>query len=446
MTHNPDPFRSRRAFLETVGMAAVGTAAGSALAAGLPGHLPQDTASLNTWLQSVTATALKSPQSSSPYRPSVAALADHIRMNGILRMHVTKMIQQVPEKHRTIHSVDELLRTLNHIVQTAPAYNDDPAKRNTFPISTLFVHMMFTSSGREAWENSKFNELIRGVLQEWCEYLDSPASCDVLNTGPYGWLSPSAVKLNKLDEFVIPDKSAPHWGFTSWNAYFHRQIRDEVRPLAGENDPRVIVSANDGTIYKISRGAKKFADFWIKSQPYSLFNVLDHHPMVDRFVGGDVFQSFLSGANYHRWRSPIAGRIIDTKLVTGNCGGSNSLMFSELEAMGFDPTGGTWSQGYEASVNTRGLVFIESDNPTIGVVVVVPIGITEISSVTISVNPGDRVGKGDELGYFSYGGSSMCVIFQPGAIKKFTVPSPSPGTDPDKGPSILVRQQIAVAN
>jgi phosphatidylserine decarboxylase len=286
--------------------------------------------------------------------------------------------------------------------------------------------------------NYALNEAIRKVLKEWSGFLDSEKSQSVLNTGPNGWLSPSAYKLNKLDEFVIPDKNAPHWGFKSFNDYFHRQIRPEVRPIASPGNSKVIVSANDGTVYQIARNVKRSDSFWIKSQPYSLINVLDNHPSVDGFVGGDVFQSFLSGADYHRWRAPIDGTIVDTRLVNG-------LMFSELNSAGFDSTGGTYSQGYEASVNTRGLVFIESEDSAIGMVCVIPIGITEISSVTIEVRAGQKVKKGDELGHFSYGGSSMCLVFKPGAIQRFTVKSPVPGGNPDDGPPIKVNAQIAIA-
>jgi phosphatidylserine decarboxylase len=122
-------------------------------------------------------------------------------------------------------------------------------------------------------------------------------------------------------------------------------------------------------------------------------------------------------------------------------------MFSDAESAGWDPNG-VLSEGYYAAVNTRGLVFIESDDPVIGMVCVIPIGITEISSVTISVRPGDAIEKGQELGWFSYGGSSMCLVFQPGAIAQYTVSGapPKPIVDPSSGPPVLVNAQIAVAN
>jgi phosphatidylserine decarboxylase len=403
------------------------------------GYLPQDKKNIGVWFKEILAevkeTILK--DSTLVYQPSVQALADLIATNGIVRMYVTQMIEEVPSPNNHIKSVDELLATLNHIIQRAPKYNPDPAKRNAFPMSALFVYMMFTPSGETAFRLTDFNSAIRNILQAWCDYLDSPASQDVLNTGEYGWLSPSAYEFNKLNEFIIPDKNAPHWGFTSYNAYFHRQINLAYRPLASPNDPKVIVSANDGTMYNLSRRVKKSDTFWIKSQPYSLVNMLDNIRYTDHFVGGDVMQSFLSGANYHRWRAPISGKIVEARIING-------LMFSELHSEGFDPQAGIFSQGFEASVNTRGLVIIESEDPIIGKVAVIPIGITEISSITIGVKVGQQVKKGEELGYFSYGGSTLCLVFQPKAIKRFTVKAPT--TKDPTGEAINVNAQIAIAN
>jgi phosphatidylserine decarboxylase len=354
-------------------------------------------------------------------------------------MYVVEMMEQVPRKHRHIRTVDELLHALDLIVTTAPLYNRNPKKRNAFPMSSLFVYMMMTTAGEAAFRDERLNAAIAAVLREWCTFLDSPESRYVLTTEPDDWLSPPAVKEFKLDEFIIPDRGAPHWGFASYNAWFHREIKPEARPVDAPGDPSVIVSANDGTVYKIARDVRALDRFWLKGQPYSLVNMLNNGEYVERFVGGDVFQSFLSGADYHRWRAPIAGTVRRAEVVDG-------LMFSDAEAAGTDTTAGTFSQGYEASVNTRALVYIESDDPVIGMVCVIPIGITEISSVTVAVQAGQRVEKGAELGWFSYGGSSLALVFQPGAVKRFTVKAPGRGQGPDDGPPIQVNARIAIAN
>ncbi len=47
---------------------------------------------------------------------------------------------------------------------------------------------------------------------------------------------------------------------------------------------------------------------------------------------------------------------------------------------------------------------------------------SEVSSCMIDpkIQPGHHVAKGEELGYFQFGGSTHCLIFRPGAIADFS--------------------------
>jgi phosphatidylserine decarboxylase len=407
----------------------------------LAGHLPKDRRHLDDWHRELRAETAEAPplRAAAPAGggDAVDAMAELIRRDGIVRMYVTQMIDQQPEGHVVVESVEGLIAALRKIVGMAPTYDPDPDKVNAFPMSRLFAYMMMTPAGEALFRLPTFNTALAAVLKQWCAYLDSPESAHVLTEEENGWLSRSAYFYNRLWEFDIPNMRAPHWGWTSYNDFFHREINLANRPVAAPDDPKVVVSANDGSVYNIGQNAQRSTQFWLKGQRYSLEDMLDGSH-VDRFVGGSVFQSFLSGANYHRWRSPIAGTVREARVVNG-------LMFSDAEDAGPDPTAGTYSQFYETAVNTRALVFIESPDPNIGMVCVIPIGITEISSVTINVEVGQELKKGDELGWFSYGGSAMALVFQPGAIDRFTVPNRSGGDDPDSGPPIRVNQQIAVA-
>jgi len=407
------------------------------------GYLPKNRASVDRWLAGLKKELDSGKRKKRKLSPAVAELGRLIEHNGVVRMYVTQMIQEVPEAHRHIETIPELLAALDHISRTAPVYNRNPADQNNFfPMSNLFTYMMMTPAGEVAFRDAVINDALRAILKEWCQFLDSPESRYVLNEGDHGWLSQPAYEQYKLYEFEIPDRAAPHWGFASFNAFFHRQIKPEFRPVAAPRDPKVIVSANDGTVVTWERDVQPLANFWLKGQPYSLINMLsvskESGKYAERFFGGDIFQSFLSGADYHRWHAPVEGVVRHTEKV-------EALMFSDAESAGADPTAATYSQGYEASVNTRGLVFIES--PKVGMVCVIPIGITEISSVTITVKAGDKVKKGDELGYFSYGGSSLALAFEKGAIDRFTVPrnQDTSASWQDDGPPIYVNAEIAVA-
>ena len=83
----------------------------------------------------------------------------------------------------------------------------------------------------------------------------------------------------------------------------------------------------------------------------------------------------------------------------------------------------------------------------IGLVAFVPIGMVEVSSCMIDpkVTPGFHVGKGEELGYFQFGGSTHCLVFRPGAIAEFTLAAIPQPHDPT-APLMLVRSKLAIAN
>lgn len=404
------------------------------------GYLPKDRAAVDDWHEHLRG-ELRAAAATTDRSPAVTKLANLIETDGIVRMYVEEMIQQaldlthIPGKPDVVRDVRGLLDALNYIVTLAPPYAPPPGPSHAFPMSNLFVYMMMTPAGEAAFRLEGFNDALRTILKEWCRFLDSPESASVLNEGPSGWLSEPAYQEFKLDEFSIPDRSKPHWGWKSYNDFFHREIKLSARPISSPKNPKVIVSANDGIVSTIARGVKRSDEFWVKGQPYSLVNMLNgDQDYVERFVGGDVFQSFLSGANYHRWHSPIDGVVRKVELV-------EALMFSDLEAVNPDPGAATNDLGYETSVNTRGLVYVESKDPVIGTVCVMPVGITEISSVRFSVKKGETVKKGQELGYFSYGGSTLALVFQPGAIDRFTVEAP----EFPKQPPIDVNAQIAIA-
>ncbi|PCJ94772.1 MAG: phosphatidylserine decarboxylase [Flavobacteriaceae bacterium] len=424
----------------------------------ISGYLPKDLTHIGKWLSDTIEASQKDKAaqgSAYTFSPAVARMKSILIKSLTLEIQVAEMIQEGLKVHEhyepnvpyAVKSVEDLFVALNYIVQRAPIF-EPQVSHTAFPMSGLFVYMMATPTGWLVLKNPVFNDALRPVLQEWCDFLDSDVTLSVINTSSTGWLSPASVIANNLDQFVTPEAKAKdplHWGFTSFNDYFHREIILLARPLDGPTNDAVIVSANDGTVYRVAENVKLIDKFESKSQNYSLSNMLDGSPYTDNFIGGDVLQTFLSGHDYHRWRAPIAGEIVEARVING-------FMFSELPVEGWDPSAGTHSQGYEANVNTRGLIIIKHDDPKIGLVAVMPIGITEISSVQIRkkngepFSIGDRVEKGEELGWFSYGGSSLCLVFQPGAIKQFTVVNPNPDVDSDNGPYVRVRAQVAIAN
>lgn len=74
------------------------------------------------------------------------------------------------------------------------------------------------------------------------------------------------------------------------------------------------------------------------------------------------------------------------------------------------------TDGYELQQN-RGVLTIdtsESPDGDVGIVAVVPIGMCQVSGVNMIHEVGAPCRKGDEFGYFTFGGSDIIVLFQEG--------------------------------
>lgn len=160
---------------------------------------------------------------------------------------------------------------------------------------------------------------------------------------------------------------------------------------------------------------------------------------VDEFVSGTVYQAFLSALNYHRWHSPVAGTVMRAFVQPGT-------YFSEADSEGTDATEPKNSEGYLPHVSARAILIIQADNPTIGLVAVIAVGMIEVSSCIIDpqVTPGHHLNKGDELGYFQFGGSTECLVFRPGAIDSFTLGA-LPQPENPKAKAVKVRSHLATA-
>ena len=401
--------------------------------------LPWNREFLNDWVATTLATAEKNKK---PFHPVMEEFQKFIEDDPIMFMYFTQMFEQQPmfppppgSGDRKIKNYQQMLTIINHVLTTAPDYNTTGMVG--FPINAILDFAMITPAGLAAFADAQVNAMFKKVLKVWTEFLDSADSLYVLNTTPNGWMSPEAIEALNMEEF-IHDTSAPYWGFKAWNDFFIREFKPGMRPIAAPDDDKVIVSACESAPFALSNNVKKTNTFWIKGQPYSLEHMLDGHH-VDYFEGGTVYQAYLSAENYHRWHSPINGTVKESYLVDGT-------YYSEAASQGFDPAGPNNSQGYIAHTAARSMIFIESDDPTIGMVCLMPIGMAEVSSSVITVKDGQKVKKGDQIGYFQFGGSTHCLIFKKGAISEFALQAIPQGPHGSDSPNVKVNSAIAIAN
>ena len=375
-----------------------------------------------------------------PLHPVLAEFQALIDSDPVVRLYLNEMIAQVPQsrqyRKRHLESVPQLLRLINEVLTMAPEYNEDAMV--VLPLGAILDWTMGTPAGFAAFRDRRVNAMLKKILNAWCEFLSSADSRYVLNDSPNGWKGEAARRAIGIQQYQH-DPDDRYWGFSSWNDFFTRRLADGARPVAAPDDDNVIVSACESTPYGLATGVQRQDRFWLKSQPYSLQDMLANDELVDQFVGGTVYQAFLSATNYHRWHSPVAGTIVRAFVQEGT-------YYSEADAEGAAAVEPQNSQSYLAHVAARAVFLIEADNPVIGLTAFVPVGMNEVSSCVIDqkIQPGCHVAKGEELGYFQFGGSTHCLVFRPGAIGDFSLTAlPQPRLA--RPPLVRVRSKLATA-
>jgi phosphatidylserine decarboxylase len=405
------------------------------------GWLPQEQEDLESWLAGHRE-RVEARGEQVVLAPVMVEFQELIDSDPVVRMYMNQMIEQVPSNKdyskRHLESVPQLMRLINEVLSMAPEFGPQGAMVAT-PLAAILDWTMGTPAGFAAYRDPRINAMIKKILTVWCEFLSSGESLYVLNESASGWKSEEAQRTVGMEQYEH-DPQEEHWGFSSWNDFFTRRFKDGERPVASPDDDKVIVSACESTPYGISTDVQRDDRFWIKSQPYSLADMLANDDSVDEFVGGTVYQAFLSANNYHRWHSPVAGKIVRAFVKEGT-------YYSEADAEGKDAVEPMNSQSYLAHVSARAIILIEADDPVIGLVAFVPVGMVEVSSCKIASNvkAGHHVEKGEELGHFQFGGSTHCLVFRPGAIAEFSLAAIPQPHDPH-APLVLVRSALATAN
>ncbi|MGO8830367.1 MAG: phosphatidylserine decarboxylase family protein [Steroidobacteraceae bacterium] len=388
--------------------------------------LPSDQAFLDKWLQAMIQ---KTHTGKKALHPVIADFQRLIEGDADIFMLFNQMFEQVPKKppynkdptgKPQVRSYRHMLELLNTIMTHAPQF--DRSGLVGCPINTIFDWSMGTAAGFAAFLNDRVNAQLKQVLNAWGRFLSSSESTYVLNQDPRsGWFGADALQdMPNFDESYQCDPSRPHRGFKSWDDFFTRELRPQARPVSMPADDAVVANACESAPFRIARHVKQYDRFWIKSQPYSIAHMLANDALAPLFVGGTVYQAYLSPLSYHRWHSPVNGTVVKAYVKDGT-------YYSETSSEGYDPAGPNDSQGYITAVATRALIFIEADNPDIGLMCVMPVGMAEVSTCQLTVYEGQRLSKGEQIGMFHFGGSTHCLIFRPGVNVEFDLHGQTPG-------------------
>ncbi len=243
--------------------------------------------------------------------------------------------------------------------------------------------------------------------------------------------TPQSLTQETLDSFKkdlmynLQDSSDYIDGWNCFNDFFYRKLnpfqsdRSPMRPIANPQMNKVVSSPADCTfkaIYKIDNSGNVI-DNDDNHCPITLKNthtlgtvkeLLNRSELAGQFNGGTFVHYFLSPFDYHRFHVPVNGKVLSSEAVQGNV-----FLNVELSGGQFDAPDGA-GDGYEFT-QARGVIIIdtkESDAGDIGKVAIIPIGMAQVSSVHMELEAGQNVKKGDEFGYFAFGGSDIIMLFE----------------------------------
>ncbi|KAK0446033.1 phosphatidylserine decarboxylase [Desarmillaria tabescens] len=338
-----------------------------------------------------------------------------------------------------ITDFDQLLYLMDEIIVAPPRFymaRDDAGNIIGEPIGVpmylLFDLLSNTGAAYDLFRKQAFNAALKDLLDAWGAYLKTPDSNKTLTDDDEGWFGTIALKsLEDKDRgefnttYVCPDPDAVNRGFTSWDEFFTREVQADARPVEAPpadvpEDKQVtfIHSACESTVYRIQTDVKDHDQFWLKGQAYSVYDMLyGDEDKAQSFIGGTVYQAFLSPQDYHRWRCPIDGTITRADVVPGTYYAVLPDAGAEVgdpDLQPGDPHGALIrSQAWLTHSSTRAIIYIQADSPDIGLVAFIGVGMAEVSTCEVTVQSGQKVSTGDELGMFHFGGSSHALIFGP---------------------------------
>lgn len=194
------------------------------------------------------------------------------------------------------------------------------------------------------------------------------------------------------DEFATPPDQ-----FTSFNDFFYRKLKPSARPIHA--DPSSIVFPADGRHLAFPK-ASEISSVFVKGQSFDLEKLLGDSALAARYHDGALLLSRLCPVDYHRYHFPVAGKASTTSLINGPLFSVSPIALAQNLSY-------FWQ-------NKRTITRIET--PTCGTVLMLEIGATCVGSIHQAYTAGTHVEKGQEKGYFAFGGSSTILLFEPGAI------------------------------
>lgn len=220
-----------------------------------------------------------------------------------------------------------------------------------------------------------------------------------------------------LNAYIVPES-----GFPTYEQFFLRILKANSRPIGGAGNPNVISSPCDCGAFYLSTATSSIA-YVLPEKSEDTFGLEGSMPReyAQKLMGGPLLDFLLWFTDYHHFHAPVSGKVV----FVGSYPGTYNYDFGN-----FDPDDPNRPQTVTETNDTvqwydtinkhrRDVVII--DNELMGLVAFIPVGFWDVGSISIYVKEGDVLERGDYIGHFNYGGSSIILAFEPNQDLSFVI-------------------------
>ena len=265
-------------------------------------------------------------------------------------------------------------------------------------IAQLGMHLLYYGSAQEKLlQSQRTQELLASQSEKMGKEYDTPES--KAHIEPF---IQSFALQDSLSEMVEPDPNK----YATFNDFFAREIKTSARPIDEPESESVSSSPADCrlTAFPTIDLATKY---WIKGFGFTVERLVGDQALAQHFEGGSIVIARLAPQDYHRWHSPVSGTVQGIKDIPGTYYTVNPQAINEP---------GTLDVFCE---NKRSAMMIKRSS-TGSLIAVVAVGAMLVGSIKY-VGGVDTVGaevkRGQCLGAFYYGGSTIIVLYPRGEIE-----------------------------
>lgn len=220
----------------------------------------------------------------------------------------------------------------------------------------------------------------------------------------YGWRMDRPSSRQRVQPFVerynlrLAEFAERLNAFRSFNEFFYRRLKPEARPI--DADSRSVVFPADGRHLGFENYSK-IDGIFAKGEVFSLAELLQDEALAERFHQGVLVISRLCPVDYHRFHFPFGGVPGPARLIPGALYSVNPIALR---------------QDIRILVRNRRWV-TNMESPGLGSWLMVEVGATNVGSSVSTFRPGQAVRKGEEKGYFRFGGSLTMCLFAKGTVR-----------------------------